>query len=108
MLGIDVEANIFSECTSVVLVIFDKVQNDFFTLLIMLWIFQIDGLGLDACPALHYGEDCGHQIPCFLQIVMFDWDMKFPVLIFIWKLVLSMPVHPATKFGIHLDEAIIA
>jgi hypothetical protein len=36
MLGIDVEANIFSECTSVVLVIFDKVQNDFFTLLIML------------------------------------------------------------------------
>jgi hypothetical protein len=71
MLNIDIETEISSECASFVLcIIFDKVQSDFSTLLGVFRLFEIDGL--DACPALHFEEQCSHQVPCFLQVVMFD------------------------------------
>lgn len=87
------------------LIIFDQVESYLSSWLRILRLFKIDRF--DSSSALHFDEKSNNQIPSFSEVLVLNWNMKFPIRYFVTKLILSMPVH-STKPTVHFDEAIIA
>ena len=105
MLNIYVQTKVTSKGTLLEYrIVFYEVECYFSSFLRLLWLLQV--ICLHSCSTFHLDKEWCNQVPSSFEIIMSNWNVEFPIINFMWKLILSMPVH-STQLSVQFDESII-